>query len=113
MLLIRCPWCDERDQSEFSYGGEAHISRPENPDSVSDEAWAHYLFIRTNPKGFHRERWIHSYGCRRWFIAVRHTVTDQFWAVYKRGEEPPVPPEDWDGVLSKEEYEAAGKAEAP
>ena len=32
MLLIDCPWCGPRDECEFSYGGEAHIKRPENPD---------------------------------------------------------------------------------
>ena len=90
MLLIRCPWCGERHQSEFSYGGEAHIPRPENPDSVSDEAWAHYLFFRKNPKGFHRERWIHSYGCRRWFNALRHTASDAFVITYKLSD--PLPP---------------------
>ena len=33
MLLIECPWCGARDESEFTYGGEAHIVRPEDPDS--------------------------------------------------------------------------------
>ena len=50
MLLIDCPYCGTRDQSEFSYGGEAHIVRPLKPDSLSDEEWADYLFMRTNPK---------------------------------------------------------------
>jgi hypothetical protein len=25
MLLIECPWCGERAETEFSYGGEAGI----------------------------------------------------------------------------------------
>ena len=37
MLRIKCPWCGSRDQSEFSYGGEAHIVRPEEPEKLSDE----------------------------------------------------------------------------
>ena len=49
-------------------------------------------------------------GCRRWFNAVRHTVTDQFWATYKVGETPPLPPSDWDGVCSKTEYKTLAKA---
>lgn len=110
MLLIHCPWCGERHQSEFTYGGEARIPYPVDPDSVSDEDWAGYLFMRKNPKGCQQERWLHGFGCRRWFNAVRHTVTDEFWAVYKIGEEPPVPPENWDGIISKEEHEAVGKA---
>ena len=27
MILINCPYCGERDQSEFSNGGEAHVAR--------------------------------------------------------------------------------------
>ena len=30
MFLINCPYCGERDQSEFVSGGEAHIARPNN-----------------------------------------------------------------------------------
>ncbi len=93
MLLIPCPWCGERHQSEFTYGGEAHIERPREPDGLSDEAWAGYLFTRSNPKGWHRERWHHSLGCRRWFNALRHTLSDELVAVYKVGETPPALPD--------------------
>jgi sarcosine oxidase subunit delta len=89
MLKIECPWCGERDQSEFTYGGEAHIVRPPEPDSLTDEDWGDYLFFRTNPKGLHREQWCHSGGCRRWFNAVRDTATYRFHGVYKHGEERP------------------------
>ena len=33
MLIIECPYCGQRDESEFSYGGEAHIARPLEPDT--------------------------------------------------------------------------------
>ena len=75
MLLIRCPWCGPREESEFSYGGEAHIVRPKDPDALSDEEWADYLFIRTNKRGIHDEQWCHSAGCRRWFEVIRDTVS--------------------------------------
>lgn len=75
MLLIDCPWCGPRDQSEFACGGEAHIQRPADPDAVSDAEWADYQFFRTNPRGWHAEQWCHSHGCGRWFNAERHTVT--------------------------------------
>ena len=78
MLLIVCPWCGERDEGEFSYGGEADILRPEVPTALTDEEWAHYLFMRKNPKGAHRELWIHTHGCRRWFAVERDTVTYRF-----------------------------------
>jgi sarcosine oxidase subunit delta len=74
MLLINCPWCGERAESEFSYGGEAGISRPASPDDLSDTEWADYLFMRSNPRGAHKELWNHSQGCRRWFGAERDTV---------------------------------------
>ncbi len=85
MLLIPCPWCGPRDEHEFAYGGEAHIARPLDPDALSDEAWADYLFMRTNPKGRHRERWVHSHGCRRWFNLARDTASHEILAVYKMG----------------------------
>ncbi|WP_207460721.1 sarcosine oxidase subunit delta [Azospirillum sp. SYSU D00513] len=82
MLLINCPWCGPRDETEFSYGGEAHRVRPADPSALTDEQWADFLFMRTNPKGAHKERWVHSHGCRRWFNVERHTVTHQILNVY-------------------------------
>ena len=89
MLLISCPWCGQRDESEFSYGGEAHIVRPPEPDTLTDEQWADYLFCRTNPRGLHREQWLHAAGCRRWFNVERDTVSYRIKSVYKVGETPP------------------------
>ena len=31
--------------------------------------------MRKNTKGWHRELWNHSQGCRQWFGVERHTVT--------------------------------------
>jgi len=53
MFLINCPYCGERDQSEFSAGGEAHIMRPKQPTELSDDQWAEFLFMRKNIKGVH------------------------------------------------------------
>ena len=86
MLLITCPHCGSRPELEFSYGGEAHIARPLEPAKVDDRAWADYLFHRTNPKGVHAERWWHAHGCRRWFNALRDTVSDRIVATYAMGE---------------------------
>ena len=85
MFLINCPHCGPRDESEFTCGGEAHIVRPADPDALDDAAWADYLFMRTNPKGSHRERWVHAHGCRRWFNVQRNTVTHVIEAVYPMG----------------------------
>jgi len=89
MLVIDCPWCGPRDESEFTCGGEAHIQRPPAPEDCSDGDWADYLFMRSNPKGLHREQWVHSHGCRRWFNVERDTVTYRIHAVYRMGERPP------------------------
>ena len=89
MLLITCPYCGQRDESEFACGGEAHIARPLQTDALTDQQWGDYLFMRQNPKGVHFERWNHARGCRRWFNAARHTVTHEIIATYKMGEPPP------------------------
>ena len=89
MLLIPCPWCGPRDECEFAYGGEAHIKRPKEPDKLSDAEWADYLFMRTNPKGPFRERWVHTHGCGRWFNVLRDTVTHDISVSYKIDDEPP------------------------
>ncbi|GGB88447.1 sarcosine oxidase subunit delta [Novosphingobium endophyticum] len=87
MLLIHCPYCDEkRPEIEFAYGGEAHIARPHDPSTLNDEEWEGHLFIRSNPRGRHHERWRHIHGCGRFFNAVRDTVTDKFETTYKAGE---------------------------
>jgi sarcosine oxidase, subunit delta len=83
MLLIPCPWCGPRPEIEFRHGGEAGITRPTDPDAVSDAAWADYLYNRANPKGTHRERWRHLHGCGQFLICTRDTVTDRISAVAK------------------------------
>ena len=90
MMLIPCPECGPRNENEFHYGGAAHVAYPEGGGhDLSDEEWGHFLFYRANPKGLMAERWLHSAGCRRWFNAVRDTVTYEFAAVYRPGEPRP------------------------
>ncbi|HEY4772381.1 MAG TPA: sarcosine oxidase subunit delta [Steroidobacteraceae bacterium] len=89
MLLINCPYCGERPELEFVYGGEAHIARPAAQDQVSLEQWAQFLYARTNTRGVHAERWRHTHGCGRFFNALRDTTTDQFIAIYEVGAAPP------------------------
>ena len=80
MLLITCPWCGPRDETEFHYGGEAHRAYPADPYALTDAEWADHVFARPNPKGRFAERWSHSAGCRRWFDVVRDTVTHEITA---------------------------------
>jgi sarcosine oxidase subunit delta len=89
MLLIPCPYCGDRPEIEFAYAGEAHRLRPVDPAALSEEAWADYLYGRSNPRGRHEERWRHVHGCGRFFNAVRDTVSDVFQSSYRSGESPP------------------------
>jgi sarcosine oxidase subunit delta len=90
MLLIRCPYCEEeRPELEFRHAGEAHIARPTDIASISDEEFEKFFFIRSNPKGIVYERWRHVHGCGRFFNAVRNTVSDKFYMTYKAGEPKP------------------------
>ena len=92
MLLIKCPVCGvEGDETDFHYGGEAHILRPasDNPENVSDEAQRDYLYMRKNPRGIHNERWLCERGCAKWFHAQRDTVTQVISHTYLISEQPP------------------------
>jgi sarcosine oxidase subunit delta len=92
MLLIHCPYCGDRPELEFSYGGQAHIARPAKPEAVTAEQWIEFLYLRSNPRGVHAERWRHVRGCARYFNALRDTRDDRFIATYRSGESPPAVP---------------------
>jgi sarcosine oxidase, subunit delta len=80
VLQIPCPHCGVRDETEFSFGGPAHVSRP--APGCSDAEWTSYLFDRDNPKGVHFERWCHTFGCACWFNVARDTVSHRIAACY-------------------------------
>ncbi|MFJ5957846.1 sarcosine oxidase subunit delta [Paenarthrobacter sp. NPDC092416] len=86
MLLISCPNCGPRDETEFHYGGQAHVAYPLNPNDLSDREWAEYLFYRENTKGTFAERWVHSTGCRKWFNMLRDTVSYDIHSIYAMGQ---------------------------
>lgn len=81
MLKLTCPYCKiVADETELTPAGEAHISRPKQ-DSTDDE-FSSYLFNRKNPRGVHFERWIHSYGCGKWFLVARCTLSLEVFGTY-------------------------------
>jgi sarcosine oxidase subunit delta len=94
MLLITCPHCGPRAELEFSYGGEAHIARPIDPMGLDDEAWATFLYKRSNPKGVHAERWRHLHGCGRFFNVLRDTISDTIVATNPADHPRPAPNPD-------------------
>jgi sarcosine oxidase subunit delta len=87
MLRLNCPYCGLRDEPEFVFGGPAHVTRPSF--DVDDDTWAAYLYHRENPVGVHCERWLHAYGCERWFNIARDTLTHEVLCVYLMGQAKP------------------------
>ena len=85
MLIIPCPWCGERDESEFSYGGSA---RPLPSLDADAAAWRDALYARDNPKGWREELWFHRFGCRQWIVVRRHTVSQEI-VESRKPENPP------------------------
>jgi heterotetrameric sarcosine oxidase delta subunit len=77
MILIPCPHCGERPETEFTYGGDGTVKRPADPAAADDAAWHAYVYLRANPKGGHTEYWYHQFGCRTWFTLRRDTATHE------------------------------------
>ncbi|HEY6484526.1 MAG TPA: sarcosine oxidase subunit delta [Steroidobacteraceae bacterium] len=76
-MRIRCPFCGEREHSEFSYLGDGSIERP---DPLAADAQAQFIeavYLRDNPAGPHVELWYHSHGCRSWLRITRNTLTHE------------------------------------
>jgi heterotetrameric sarcosine oxidase delta subunit len=77
MLLIPCPHCGERHESEFVNGGPVRAPRPADPGALDAAAWVDWLTVVPNPMGRVREKWWHRLGCSTWFAVTRDTVTHQ------------------------------------
>lgn len=83
-FLITCPTCGPREALEFGAGGEA--GRRAAPDA-SDRELAASLYFRENVLGWQTEWWVHRDGCRGWFLAERHTLTNEIRRTWRpRGE---------------------------
>jgi heterotetrameric sarcosine oxidase delta subunit len=75
-MRIKCPYCGERGNEEFTYRGDATVQRPggEPPktyEEVKWKAWMDYVYLRGNPFGVHRELWHHASGCHAWLVVTR------------------------------------------
>jgi sarcosine oxidase, subunit delta len=75
VILLQCPYCGPRNASEFRYLGE--LSERPDPNETGVDEWRAYLYTRNNPAGWTTETWYHSAGCRKHFLAERHTVTNE------------------------------------
>jgi heterotetrameric sarcosine oxidase delta subunit len=79
MILLPCPHCGPRNASEFRYLGEER-SRPD-PATTTPAEWRTYLYEKRNPAGWTVETWCHTLGCRAFFTAERHTVSNEVRSV--------------------------------
>lgn len=83
MKIMPCPLNGPRNISEFVYGGE--VKEMPDPATCSDGAWADYIFYSDNAAGVVTEWWLHA-ATSYWFIAQRHTVTDDILRTYDPSE---------------------------
>ena len=79
MIRINCPFCGERDHSEFTYGGDGAIIYP--PLDASMEEWHDAVFMRENLCGVQLETWHHINGCRMWLLVERDTLSHEIHSV--------------------------------
>ncbi|MVZ96535.1 sarcosine oxidase subunit delta [Sphingorhabdus sp. IMCC26285] len=84
MMLINCPHCGPRAQSEFVY--ERTVDSVAPAGASNDEAMQ-ILFTRSNPRGVDDEIWRHTFGCRAWMVVTRHRVTNEISQVRAVGPE--------------------------
>lgn len=79
MKIMNCPLNGPRNISEFICFGEV-IDLP-NPNDLSDEQWADFMWMSNNTAGVVREWWCHT-ATSYWFIAERNTITDEIIKTY-------------------------------
>lgn len=83
MKIMACPLNGPRNISEFVYGGEV---RPmPDPNQCTDKEWANYVFYHKNGIGIVQEWWLHA-PSGYWFIAERHTASDEIIKTYDPSE---------------------------
>lgn len=81
MILLECPNCGLRNTQEFRFGGE-YNPRPAAPMETSNATWTNYIYMRDNKVDVQEEWWYHRAGCGRWFLAERHTKTNEVKKTY-------------------------------
>ena len=80
-MLITCPHCGARPVEEFTFNGDASLTRPTSNDPSSMDQWHDYVYLRDNPKGLFDEYVHHSGGCRAWLVVTRNTETHDINAI--------------------------------
>lgn len=83
MKIMNCPLNGPRNISEFVYGGE--VKPMPNMATCTDKEWAEYVFYSDNIIRIVKEWWFHS-PSGYWFIAERHTASDEVLKTYDSSE---------------------------
>ena len=87
-MRIECPFCGERDVSEFAYLGDASFHRPSPEAADAADRFYEAVYLRDNPAGPHQELWYHANGCLSWLRVTRDTRTHAILAVQLAREAP-------------------------
>ncbi|WP_372737608.1 sarcosine oxidase subunit delta [Neptunomonas sp.] len=83
MKIMNCPLNGPRNISEFVHGGE--VRQMPDPNTCSDMEWADYVFYSDNAIGIVTEWWLHA-PSGYWFIAERHTASDEIIRTFDASE---------------------------
>ena len=88
-MRIPCPFCGLRGHEEFVVDGDATVTRPAPGRPDAPTAAVRFVYLRDNPAGWHREWWFHAFGCERWIVVERDTVTHAVGRVWSAGDPAP------------------------
>ncbi len=75
-MRLTCPYCGPRGSEEFSYYGDASVTRPQH-----ETDWYDYVYLRENPNGKLHELWWHASGCRSWLVVTRNVTSHEITGV--------------------------------
>jgi heterotetrameric sarcosine oxidase delta subunit len=81
-MRISCPFCGERGLDEFSYLGDANVTRPDPASPDANDAFYAYAYERRNVAGLMQELWYHASGCHAWLVVSRDTRTHEIFEVH-------------------------------
>ena len=87
-MRIQCPFCGDRDVSEFTYLGDAGFRRPQPDIAGAADRYYEAVYLRDNPAGPHEELWYHAAGCLSWLRITRNTRTHEILGVRLATETP-------------------------
>jgi sarcosine oxidase subunit delta len=76
-MRIRCPHCGERGNDEFTYLGDASVTRPDPASPDAKDEFYRFAYERRNIAGPTQELWYHQAGCHSWLVVTRDTRTHE------------------------------------